>query len=873
LSDGCVSLQEMSEREWAAEPDEVGVLVRRAQMYVKESTLRAVVLERLGALHRLSHADVLRAEGVLRASGVRIDRQAEAVVEDTVVEEDDAYERRAEDVDHDAAAAAARAFLRDVRRLRNPSRRLLTAEEEVGLAVLMRLGTPLTLRDELPEFFRTELEATSEAARAFDALVVHNLRLVWSIAARLAGQAQSLEAEDLVGYGNLGLIRAVQKFDASKGYKFSTYATWWIRQATSRAMADFDRAIRIPVHMVEKINRTRSAYTRIVNRGGRPSLIALAAESGSTVEEVRNHLDLMRGTYSLDAPVDAGGELYLHEVLTADPDVADPAIALEDAGVRGALATVLSELPDREAQVVRMRFGLDGSDPMTLEEIGTNYGLTRERIRQIEAKAMTKLRHPSRSRRLRPFLFDGEDTPDPVRAGHRLAEPVWRLQGEELTRWFLDAVRPTLQESVHRSVDGRDDLKRMAIAVTEALGPQRTQAVMESPLACLQGRTLIEAVRPGVDLRALFGRVLDELHAPGGAKQVARHEPSPQTQRTCREIVPPSDEVFAREARRNVDLLAEVRARVVERRAVTVDGAVGQVAALEPAIRSPQGWEPNGAFPAARAESLVRYAHALGDLAPSEKVLALVHWGHAADGGPPFTDRDLRHAFALAWGKDEPLSQAITRAADSCWIRYDSPTGCWEATSLGRNLVAAAQLRRAVDSTRDRLAPPVEGAARERVPYHGSDALAPSRALSGRRGPCSPVLPPEPVQAIVSPWAPPFRPEPARPSEGGPATPTAEAFLREKQPQTAQERALCFLYWATVVRRSDSTTTGYLDDLNRRTPGRPFSAAGPTLQGLARATCAVVRRGPGIWQVTPRGRLLVEAMPDRGRVAALRAGW
>lgn len=306
------------------------------------------------------------------------------------------------EVDFDDAVERARAFLHLSARLRRPDQHLLTAELEVGLALLMRGdGTPVS--QDLPDDFRSFQRDGSEAARAFDALVVHNTRLVWSIALRYMGQTEHLDVEDIAAYGNLGLIRAVQKFDAGMGNKFSTYATWWIRQAITRALLDHGRTIRIPVHLGEKIARTRAARTRLAMRNIKPTPRRLATETGFSEKDVALHLELMQGIHSLDTPIGDGGATlrdYLMSRTTDDDELG----GFDRRLLRAEFEKSFAELAVREAEVIRLRFGFIDGEKWTLEDIGERFGLTRERIRQIEGKALTKLQHPSTNARLRYWV-------------------------------------------------------------------------------------------------------------------------------------------------------------------------------------------------------------------------------------------------------------------------------------------------------------------------------------------------------------------------------------------------------------------------------------------------------------------------------------
>jgi RNA polymerase primary sigma factor len=321
-------------------------------------------------------------------------------------DESEALRQARKDAELTASADSVRAYLKQIGKVA-----LLNAEEEVELAKRIEAGlyatqlmSELTERgDKLPAAQRRDMVwICRDGDRAKNHLLEANLRLVVSLAKRYTGRGMAFL--DLIQEGNLGLIRAVEKFDYTKGYKFSTYATWWIRQAITRAMADQARTIRIPVHMVEVINKLGRIQRELLQDLGRePTPEELAKEMDITPEKVLEIQQYAREPISLDQTIGDEGDSQLGDFIE-DSEAVVAVDAVSFTLLQDQLQSVLETLSEREAGVVRLRFGLTDGQPRTLDEIGQVYGVTRERIRQIESKTMSKLRHPSRSQVLRDYL-------------------------------------------------------------------------------------------------------------------------------------------------------------------------------------------------------------------------------------------------------------------------------------------------------------------------------------------------------------------------------------------------------------------------------------------------------------------------------------
>ena len=340
----------------------------------------------------------------------------EAITEEEEEEEAEAVEAPAPDADDDRVRARrevdmalkaptndpVRMYLKEIGRVP-----LLTAQEEVSLAKRIEAGLiaeeKLEAATKLSDDERIELRMTRrDGAMAKRHLVEANLRLVVSIAKRYVGRGMAFL--DLIQEGNLGLIRAVEKFDYAKGFKFSTYATWWIRQAITRAIADQARTIRIPVHMVETINKLVRIQRQLLQDLGRePTADEIAEQMELTPKKVREIQKISQEPVSLETPVGEEEDSHLGDFI----EDADAPVPLERASFRllqEQLESVLHTLSGREKEVIRLRFGLVDGQPRTLEDVGKKFGVTRERIRQIESKTLSKLRHPSRSQKLRDYL-------------------------------------------------------------------------------------------------------------------------------------------------------------------------------------------------------------------------------------------------------------------------------------------------------------------------------------------------------------------------------------------------------------------------------------------------------------------------------------
>jgi RNA polymerase primary sigma factor len=359
-----------------------------------------------GAAAEVDVPVVIAADGVVvaDADGATDEESTEFTWDDE--EESEALRQARKDAEMTASADSVRAYLKQIGKVA-----LLNAEEEVDLAKRIEAGLysaeRLRQADETSEKLAMQLKRdlrwiVRDGERAKNHLLEANLRLVVSLAKRYTGRGMAFL--DLIQEGNLGLIRAVEKFDYTKGYKFSTYATWWIRQAITRAMADQARTIRIPVHMVEVINKLGRIQRELLQDLGRePTPEELAKEMDITPDKVLEIQQYAREPISLDQTIGDEGDSQLGDFIE-DSEAVVAVDAVSFTLLQDQLQSVLQTLSDREAGVVKLRFGLTDGQPRTLDEIGQVYGVTRERIRQIESKTMSKLRHPSRSQVLRDYL-------------------------------------------------------------------------------------------------------------------------------------------------------------------------------------------------------------------------------------------------------------------------------------------------------------------------------------------------------------------------------------------------------------------------------------------------------------------------------------
>lgn len=300
--------------------------------------------------------------------------------EEVVVDDEDFAELNSDEDENYIETDGFKAYLKDVGR-----HKLLTAEEELRLA----------------QIIAAEGEGAEEAK---EKLTVSNLRLVVSVAKQKKYADRGLALLDLIQYGNMGLMKAVEKYDHTKGFRFSTYATWWIKQAITRALSDYSREIRIPVHMHERMNKLSAAKKNLsITLGRNPSEEELALYLDVDVDKVRETLSYMVDTVSLEKPVGEDENSSLGEMLE-DEKCLNPEVEAEKTDMREAIDQVLETLTDKEAMVIRLHFGLDDNIPWTLDRIGKKLGVSRERIRQIEAKGLGKIKHSAQGRYLREFL-------------------------------------------------------------------------------------------------------------------------------------------------------------------------------------------------------------------------------------------------------------------------------------------------------------------------------------------------------------------------------------------------------------------------------------------------------------------------------------
>jgi RNA polymerase primary sigma factor len=403
--DGAVDLEDFDDLDDDALAVEVDLEIVEVEVEVPDGELAEADLPEDAEADSAEDADPATAAAGGKAAGAQADGKAagdDAEDEDLVFRDDDDDLPAAQVAVAGATADPVKDYLKQIGKVP-----LLNAEQEVELAKRIEAG--LFAEEKLAESEgmtpdqRIDLEWIAEdGRRAKNHLLEANLRLVVSLAKRYTGRGMLFL--DLIQEGNLGLIRAVEKFDYTKGYKFSTYATWWIRQAITRAMADQARTIRIPVHMVEVINKLARVQRQMLQDLGRePTPEELAVELDMTPEKVVEVQKYGREPISLHTPLGEDGDSEFGDLIE-DSEAIQPGEAVSFTLLQEQLHSVLDTLSEREAGVVSMRFGLTDGQPKTLDEIGKVYGVTRERIRQIESKTMSKLRHPSRSQVLRDYL-------------------------------------------------------------------------------------------------------------------------------------------------------------------------------------------------------------------------------------------------------------------------------------------------------------------------------------------------------------------------------------------------------------------------------------------------------------------------------------
>jgi RNA polymerase primary sigma factor len=337
-----------------------------------------------------------------RTAGDPFDQTIDAFHADHEHEEDEALDRDFDtDVESMGIDDPVRVYLREIGRVN-----LLTAQEEIMLAQQVERGEQASERLQKGDYAPSERlqlhRWVQEGQAARERLIQANLRLVVSIAKKYLGRGMSLL--DLIQEGNIGLMRATEKFDYRKGYKFSTYATWWIRQAITRVIADQSRTIRLPVHVGETINRVMRTSNRIQQTTGRdPTPDEIALELGIPVEKVRRVLEAARQTISLETPIGTEGDTVLADFIEDGKGVT-PMDSASHHILREQIDSALEKLPERERRIIQLRYGLHDGHYRTLEEVGREFGITRERIRQIEARVLRKLRHPHYGRGLRGYL-------------------------------------------------------------------------------------------------------------------------------------------------------------------------------------------------------------------------------------------------------------------------------------------------------------------------------------------------------------------------------------------------------------------------------------------------------------------------------------